>query len=117
MLHSTAQRVTLGMGGSVLGGLGVAWAGWAEHLGILGDALSTGMQVETAVGAGALIATLGIRLMVGSWDKARKRWWRDWDRVGAGLERDLKVCKTLTWTIHLFTYVILLTDYPGRRRL
>lgn len=91
MLHIAAQRVTLGMGGSVLGGISIAWAGWAEHLGIIGGALGTGMQAETALGAGMLVAALGVRLMVGKWDKAQQRWWRDWDRVGRGLERDLKV--------------------------
>ena len=91
LLHTTAQRVTLGMGTSVLSGAAVAWAGWAEHLGVFGGLVSTGMQVETAVGAGMLIAVLGLRMMVGKWDKAKKRWWRDLERVGEGLERDLKV--------------------------
>ena len=98
MLQTTAQRTTLGMGASVLGGFGIAWVGWAEHLGIIGGALSTGMQVETAVGLGMLTTALGMRLMVGKWDKAKKRWWRDWDRVGKGLERDLQVINLLSLT-------------------
>ena len=75
----------------MLGGLGIAWAGWAEHLGILGDLVGSGMQVESAIGAGMLVSVAGIRWMVARWEKAKKKWWRDWDRVGQGLERDLKV--------------------------
>ena len=74
-----------------MSGAAIAWAGWAEHLGIIGGALSTGMQAETALGAGMLVAALGMRLMVGRWDKAKRRWFRDCDRAGKGLERDLKV--------------------------
>lgn len=91
MLHSTAQRVTLGMGTSVLAGFGTAWAGWAEKLGVLSGALATGMEVETALGTGMMISTLGVWWMVGRWEKAKRRWWRDWDRIGEGLERDVKV--------------------------
>ncbi|KAI0690525.1 hypothetical protein BC835DRAFT_175068 [Cytidiella melzeri] len=91
VLHSTAQRVALGTGSSVMGGLGLAWAGWAEHLGVLGGLVGTGMETETAAGVGMLVAALGIRWMVGLWEKAKRRWWRNWDRVGEGLERDLKV--------------------------
>ncbi len=93
MLHTAAQRVALGMGGSVLSGIGIAWAGWAEQIGILGGALGTGMHTETAVGTGMLLTAIGVRWMVGRWEKAKKRWWRDWDRVGQGLERDLQVEK------------------------
>ncbi|PSR76504.1 hypothetical protein PHLCEN_2v8407 [Hermanssonia centrifuga] len=91
MLHTAAQRVALGMGGSVLSGIGIAWAGWAEQIGILGGALGTGMHTETAVGAGMLVTAIGVRWMVGRWETAKKRWWRDWDRVGQGLERDLQL--------------------------
>ena len=58
---------------------------------MFGGLLSTGMHVETAIGAGMLVSVLGLRLMVGKWDSARRRWWRDLERVGEGLERDLKV--------------------------
>lgn len=74
-----------------MSGLGIAWAGWAEHLGIVGDLVGNGMQVETAVGAGMLVCAVGVRWMVGRWERAKRRWWRDWERVGEGLERDLKV--------------------------
>nr|VWO98303.1 Tryptophan synthase (EC [Ganoderma boninense] len=89
-LHASAQRAVLGMSGSVLGGLGVAWAGWATELQLLGGVIDVGMGTETAVGAGMLGATLGVRWAVGRWDRAKRKWWKDWDRVGEGLERDLK---------------------------
>ncbi|KAI0766512.1 hypothetical protein BC629DRAFT_1583679 [Irpex lacteus] len=103
-LHSTAQSIALGTGGSVMSGLGIAWAGWAEHLGIVGDLVGSGMQVETAVGAGMLVCAVGVRWMVGRWERAKRRWWRDWERVGEGLERDLKA--TLNRTVSAQVTVI-----------
>ena len=92
-LQSTAQRVLLGMGGSAAGGAGVAWAGWAGQLGILDFAV---MQGETVIGVGMLGAALGVRWAVGRWEKAKRRWWKDWDRIGEGLDRDLKVSVPLS---------------------
>ncbi|KAI0075753.1 hypothetical protein K474DRAFT_1646119 [Panus rudis PR-1116 ss-1] len=89
MLHASAQRVIVGMGSSVLGGLGVAWAGWAEQLGVFGS-LQLGIEGQTAMGLGAFGAAAGIRWAVGRWEKAKRRWWQDWDRVGEGLARDLE---------------------------
>ena len=86
-LQSTAQRVLLGMGGSAAGGAGVAWAGWAGQLGILDFA----MQGETVVGLGMLGAVLGVRWTIGRFERAKTKWLRDYDRVGEGLERDLRV--------------------------
>ena len=80
------------MGTSVLAGFSYAWAGWAEKLGVLAGALAPGLELETAVGTGMFISTFGVWWMVGRWEKAKKRWWRDWDRIGEGLERDLQVC-------------------------
>ncbi|KAI8993898.1 hypothetical protein BD414DRAFT_436199 [Trametes punicea] len=93
-LHISAQRAVITMSGSMLGGLGVAWAGWASELGLAGGLIHVGMSVETAVGVGMLGAALGVRWAVGGWDKAKKRWWKDWDRVVEGLERDLKSALT-----------------------
>lgn len=90
-LHASAQRAVVTMSGSVLGGLGFAWAGWASELGLAGGFINVGMGAETAVGAGMLGAALGVRWAVARWDRARKRWWKDWDRVCEGLDRDLKV--------------------------
>ncbi|OBZ70860.1 hypothetical protein A0H81_09080 [Grifola frondosa] len=110
-LHAAAQRVVLSMGGSMFGGLGVAWAGWAGQLG----AFQFGMGLETAVGAGMLGAAVGIRWAVGSWEKAKKAWWRDWDRVGEGLERDLRA--TLTRTIDEHVVVVPETVCSGLESL
>lgn len=86
-LQTTANRALLGMGGSVFGGMGITWAGWAGQLGIF-DMV---MQVETALGVGMLGALVGIRWAVGRFERAKKKWWKDYDRVGMGLKRDLEV--------------------------
>ncbi|KAI1795678.1 hypothetical protein LXA43DRAFT_1071995 [Ganoderma leucocontextum] len=95
-LQASAQRAVLGMSGSVLGGLGVAWAGWATELQLLGGMIDVGMGTETAVGVGMFGAAVGVRWAVGRWERAKRRWWKDWDRVGEGLDRDLKVALTET---------------------
>ncbi|KAH9892780.1 hypothetical protein C8Q73DRAFT_746561 [Cubamyces lactineus] len=100
-LHVSAQRAVITMSGSVLGGFSVAWAGWASELGLMGGLINVGMGVETAVGVGMLGAVLGVRWAVGRWDKARKRWWKDWDRIGEGLERDLKATLTRAMEQHV----------------
>ncbi|KAI0358684.1 hypothetical protein OH77DRAFT_1449298 [Trametes cingulata] len=100
-LHVAAQRAVITMSGSILGGFGVAWSGWASELGLAGGFINVGMSVETALGVGMLGAVLGVRWAVGRWDKAKKRWWKDWDRVGEGLERDLKDALTRTMDQHV----------------
>lgn len=75
------------MGGSVAGGASVAWAGWAGQLGILDFAT----QGETVIGVGMLGAVVGVRWAVGRFERAKKKWLSDYDRVGEGLERDLRV--------------------------
>lgn len=90
-LHAAAQRAVLGASSSAFGGATLAWAGWAHDLQLLGGIVDVGMGTETALGAGLLAAAVGVRWAVGGWDRAKRRWWRDWDRVGEGLERDLKV--------------------------
>lgn len=90
-LHASAQRAVVGMSGSVLGGFGVAWAGWATELQLLGGIIDVGMSTETALGVGMLGAAVGVRWAVGRWEKAKWRWWKDWGRIGEGLDRDLKV--------------------------
>ena len=64
-LHSTAQRVVIGMGTSVLAGFGTAWAGWAEKFGVLGSTIGPSLEVETAVGTGMLMSAVGVWWMVG----------------------------------------------------
>ncbi len=95
-LHLAGQRVVLGMGGSIVAGVGIGWAGWLKWL--VGGSESVigflGVDVGTAMGAGVLVALLGLRWGVGHWEKAKQRWWEDWHRVVNGLERDLKVRPT-----------------------
>ncbi|KAI0645917.1 hypothetical protein C8Q79DRAFT_1071559 [Trametes meyenii] len=100
-LHASAQRAVITMSGSVLGGFGVAWVGWAGELGLAGGLIDVGMSMETATGVGMLGAVLGVRWAVGRWEKAKTRWWKDWDRVGEGLERDLKVTLDRTMDQHV----------------
>jgi len=89
-LHLAAQRVVFSTIGSATMSLGVLWANWvglAENVGLLGLNFSG----ETIVGAGVLAGVVGLRWSVGRWEKAKGRFWADWERVGKGLERDLTV--------------------------
>ncbi|KAI0705083.1 hypothetical protein C8T65DRAFT_653159 [Cerioporus squamosus] len=90
-LHASAQRAVVDMSGSVLGGFGIAWAGWATEL----------QLTETALGVGMLSAAVGVRWAVGRWEKAKRRWWKNWDRIGEGLERDLKGTLSQTMEEHV----------------
>ncbi|CAA7261738.1 unnamed protein product [Cyclocybe aegerita] len=91
-LHVAGQRAVMGMTGSIVTGVGISWAGWLGWLLGSGEGLLgfMGMDAGTAVGVGMLSAVAGIRWGVGKWEKAKKRWWQDWERVGKGLDRDLK---------------------------
>ncbi|KAG6885908.1 hypothetical protein C0993_007926 [Termitomyces sp. T159_Od127] len=91
-LHVTAQRVTLRMGGGVAAGAGLGWAGWFGWLAGTGESLlgTVGLDTGTAMGLGLLIAVMSVRWGVGKWERAKRRWWEDWDRVGSGLGRDLR---------------------------
>ncbi|KAG6920261.1 hypothetical protein DXG01_005030 [Tephrocybe rancida] len=91
-LHVAAQRATLGMGGSIATGAGISWAGWVGWLAGSGEGLlgAIGLDAGMAGGVGLLTAVAGVRWAVGKWERAKRRWWEDWDRVGSGLGRDLK---------------------------
>lgn len=77
-----------------MSGLGLSWAGWVG----LSEPL-LGLGTETSLGVGLLGAVVGVRWGVGSWEKAKKRWWQDLDRVGEGLGRDLTV--RFSTSVHL----------------
>lgn len=66
----------------MLVGAGYIWLGWVGQL---------GLPLETVAGVGMFGASAGIWWMVGRWERAKRRWWKDWERVGNGMERDLKV--------------------------
>lgn len=89
-LHLAAQKVVLSTLGSVTTSLSVLWANWVgliENVSLLG----VGLGGETIVGAGILAGVAGLRWSVGKWEKAKRVFWADWERVGEGLERDLTV--------------------------
>lgn len=92
-LHITAQRVTLRMGGGMVAGAGLGWAGWFGWLAGTGENLlgTVGLDAGTAMSLGLLIAVVSVRWGVGKWERAKRRWWEDWDRLKSGLGRDLKV--------------------------
>ncbi|RPD57636.1 hypothetical protein L226DRAFT_481906 [Lentinus tigrinus ALCF2SS1-7] len=100
-LHASAQRAVVGMSGSVLGGFGIAWAGWAKELQLLGGLVDIGMSTETALGVGMLTAAVGMRWAVGRWEKAKRQWWKNWSRIGEGLDRDLKATLAQTMDDHV----------------
>lgn len=81
------------MAGSSISGASVGWAGWVGWLVGNGDGLLgvIGMDAGTSMGVGALIGLGGIRWGIRKWEKAKRRWFEDWKRVGDGLERDLTV--------------------------
>ncbi|KAG6897523.1 hypothetical protein C0992_000749 [Termitomyces sp. T32_za158] len=91
-LHATAQRVTIRMGGGIAAGAGLSWFGWFGWLAGTGENLlgTVGLDTGTAIGLGLFIAVMSVRWGVGKWERAKKRWWEDWDRVGSGLGRDLR---------------------------
>jgi len=93
-LHVTGQRVVLGMGSSIAAGAGVSWAGWVGWFASAGESLLDiiGMDAGTVMGVGLLGAVAGVRWAIGRWEKAKRRWWEDWERIGDGLGRDLRVC-------------------------
>ncbi|KAF5380459.1 hypothetical protein D9615_004628 [Tricholomella constricta] len=92
-LHVAGQRAVLGMGGGIAAGAGVSWAGWYGWLTGSGEGLlgAVGLDAGTAMGVGLLGAVMGVRWAVGKWERSKRRWWEDWNRVGEGLGRDLRV--------------------------
>ncbi|KAL0956333.1 hypothetical protein HGRIS_002484 [Hohenbuehelia grisea] len=96
-LQLAASRATLTVGGSLATGATISWAGWVGWLADVGPLAFLHMDATTSFGAGVLASLVGIRWAVGVWEKAKKRWWEDWHRVGDGLSRDLK--STLQQTV------------------
>ncbi|KAG8926667.1 hypothetical protein FRC01_008520 [Tulasnella sp. 417] len=83
-LQSRAERVVASFYALSFGSLGAAWASSPILFDVLG--------METAIGVGALGVATSLRLvLLGGWERAVKKWWEGWDRVGEGLGRDVKV--------------------------
>ncbi|KAJ7709842.1 hypothetical protein B0H17DRAFT_915982 [Mycena rosella] len=88
-LHVAGQRALTGMGGATVVGAGLSWASW---IGVIANAEGVVLlEPGTAMATGVLIALLGVRWAAWRWDRARKRWWEDFERVAGGLKQDLAV--------------------------
>lgn len=111
-LHRDAQNTVLGAFGGMFGGVGVAW--WLAF-GENALSIGTGSEAGTALGAGALVAVASIRWAVGKWERAKRKWVEDADRVGEGLKRDLKA--TLERGIEKNVAVVPMAAYEGLREL
>ncbi|KAG1870352.1 hypothetical protein C8R48DRAFT_80680 [Suillus tomentosus] len=111
-LHRDAQNTVLGAFGGMFGGVGVAW--WLAF-GESALSIGTGSEAGTALGAGALAAVASIRWAVGKWERAKRKWIEDADRVGEGLKRDLKA--TLDRGIEKNVAVVPMAAYQGLREL
>lgn len=111
-LHHEAQNAVLGAFGGMFGGAGVGW--WLAF-GESALNVGAGSEAGTALGAGALVAVSSIRWAVGKWERAKRKWVEDADRVGQGLKRDLKV--TLERGIDNNVAVVPIAAYEGLREL
>ncbi|KAG2342488.1 hypothetical protein BDR05DRAFT_1000809 [Suillus weaverae] len=111
-LHREAQNAVLGAFGGMFGGAGVGW--WLAF-GESALNVGAGSEAGTALGAGALVAVSSIRWAVGKWERAKRKWVEDADRVGQGLKRDLKV--TLERGIDNNVAVVPIAAYEGLREL
>ncbi|KAG1865820.1 hypothetical protein DFJ58DRAFT_838472 [Suillus subalutaceus] len=111
-LHRDGQNAVLGAFGGMFGGAGVGW--WLAF-GESALSVGAGSEAGTALGAGALVAVASIRWAVGKWERAKRKWVEDADRVGEGLKRDLKV--TLDRGIEKNVAVVPIAAYEGLREL
>jgi hypothetical protein len=111
-LHRDAQNTVLGAFGGMFGGAGVGW--WLAF-GESALNVGAGSEAGTALGAGALVAVASIRWAVGKWERAKRKWVEDADRVGEGLKRDLKM--TLERGIEKNVAVVPIAAYEGLREL
>lgn len=74
-----------------MGHLGASAAATTHVGNVIWSTVGLGMDPMTGVGVGLLGVAGSLRWAVGRWEKEKRKWWRDWDRIGKGLERDLKV--------------------------
>ncbi|EIN11668.1 hypothetical protein PUNSTDRAFT_124915 [Punctularia strigosozonata HHB-11173 SS5] len=88
-LHSEGQKVVVGSGTGLVTGAAVTYAGWAGWLssGLLGS--FSGLEAESASVLGVVVTLSSFRWAVGKWEKAKSRWWEDWQRVKETLIRDI----------------------------
>ncbi|KAL7411413.1 hypothetical protein BDY24DRAFT_138669 [Mrakia frigida] len=79
-LHLRAQKAVLTTYFSSVASVGAAYGAWLEGV----------WEGATGVGVGSLGLVLGVRWGMAKWEGGKRRFWRDWRRVGEGLERDLE---------------------------
>lgn len=58
------------------------------------------MQVSTAAASFAFASVFSAWLLQSRWTRAKKRFWRDWERIASGLDADLKVRVSVPETTH-----------------
>lgn len=54
------------------------------------------VEVANCVGFGALASTLSVWMFQGRWNRAKKKFWREFERVGGGVSEDLGVSRRLS---------------------
>ncbi|KAF9051094.1 hypothetical protein BDZ89DRAFT_1107807 [Hymenopellis radicata] len=107
-LHVAAQRSVLGLGGSAVTGLALSWVGWLQSMAGHDIVPLLDVNPTTLMGAGGLVILIGLRWAIGNWERSKKRWWADWQRIYDGLERDL--AKTLE---HIVNNQVLVVASKG----
>ncbi|KAG9127965.1 hypothetical protein FRC07_006982 [Ceratobasidium sp. 392] len=80
-VHRKAQEAVMTTATAILGSGAIAG----------GLFLAGSASAGTAVGLGLFGSVVSVRWMQSVWARAEKRWWADWARVCAGLERDCEV--------------------------
>jgi hypothetical protein len=68
-----------------------AAAGGGSAESMIWSTVGMGMDPMTGMGVGLLGVVGSLRWAVGRWEREKRRWWNDWERIGQGLGRDLKV--------------------------
>ena len=99
-LQSRLERSVMdGLGYSALSVVSTVWLNAASVL-----------EGETAFSLG-LFGVLGaIRIGVGGWEKAKKKWWADFARVSGGLKADIEARLTALLEQNLFKELELVRD-------
>ncbi|CAK5277398.1 unnamed protein product [Mycena citricolor] len=99
--HRAAQRALLRMIGTAIGGMAISWSGYLGYLssnGGLAASLGIGLEPGTALATGVFGAVFGVYWSTMSWDKGKREWWGQFERVLGGSKVDLK--ETLQKTLH-----------------
>jgi hypothetical protein len=114
-LHGAAKRTVSGLGVGVFGSTGLGTAGWLGYLSTGPLAGFGAMEGPTALGVTAVGVLASARWAVGRWERAKRRWWEDWERVGAGVRRDLSVraCYAFDFCMTAHPYCCRTTSTPS----